>query len=405
MKTHLLILEINLRYSERFQSILLMTSMIGDNNMRIAFDLTPIYDHLTGVERYNINISKEIIKAHPENDYILLFKDEVHKTFLDVVKMPNVEFRIIPECNKLFFIQWRLYREVQKIDADYYIFLSFTSPILFSKQKIINAIHDLTCWDCPESIPAKMKFYYHYTYKVAAHKSWKIVTVSKFSQSRICEKYELSKDKVLVIYDGLTDIFCEEPRNNHEIKMKYGLPDKYILSLSTIEPRKNIQLLIRAYKELVEEKAEVPGLVLSGRKGWKLEEIVGDIDENVRKRIQFTGFINDEDLPQIYREAELFIFPSKYEGFGLPVIEAMSQGTVVVSSDAASLPEVAGDAGILFHSGDKESLKKAILNAFDLGKQEKCNRIEKGIRIAHSFSWKREAEKLYQSLTEESMYC
>ena len=142
--------------------------------MRIALDLTPIYDHLTGIERYNINISKELIKAHPENDYILVFKNEVHSMFQDEAKQNNVEAIIIPSCNKLFFIQWKLYREINRINADYYLFLSFTSPVLFKKQKIISAIHDLTCWDCPESIPTKMKYYYRYTYKIAAKRSWKI---------------------------------------------------------------------------------------------------------------------------------------------------------------------------------------------------------------------------------------
>ena len=97
----------------------------------------------------------------------------------------------------------------------------------------------------------------------------------------------------------------------------------------------------------------------------------------------------------------MFVFPSKYEGFGLPVIEAMSQGTLVVCSDAASLPEVAGDAGVLFHSEDKESLKSAIIKALKCDEQEKQNPVENGIRIAHSFSWEREAEKLYQILKKD----
>ena len=253
--------------------------------MKFVFDLTPIYDHLTGIERYNINITKEMIKAHPENKYVLLFKNEVHSSFKDEVEQSNVKYVIIPECNKLFFIQWRLFRTLKRIRADYYFFLSFTSPVLFRGKRIINAIHDLTCWDCPESIPTKMKYYYRFTYKIAVKRSWKIVTVSKFSQRRICERYGLSKDKVPVIYDGLTDIFCEEPHNNPRLKEKYNLPNKYILSLSTIEPRKNIQLLIRVYKELVEEGTKLPELVLAGREGWKLEDIVGEINESIKKHI------------------------------------------------------------------------------------------------------------------------
>ena len=370
--------------------------------MKIVFDLTPIYDHLTGVERYNINITKDIIKAHPENDYILLFKNEIHSSFRDEVKLGNVENVVIPECNKFLFIQWRLYRTLQKINADYYIFLSFTSPVLFKKKKIINAIHDLTCWDCPESIPLKMKYYYRYTYWVAAKRSWKIVTVSKFSQQRICDKYNLNEENVPVIYDGLTDIFRAEPHNNPRLKEKYNLPNNYILSLSTIEPRKNIQLLIRTYNKLLVQKPDLPDLVLAGREGWKLDNIVKD-DEKIREKIHFTGFIDDEDLAQIYREAELFVFPSIYEGFGLPVIEAMSQRTLVVCSDAASLPEIAGDAGIMFISNSETSLMNALNKALNLLPDEREKLIKTGVAIACGFSWQKEAEYLMKIMNNNGL--
>lgn len=363
--------------------------------MRIVFDLTPIYDHLTGVERYNINITREIILHHPENQYILLFKNEVHKEFEPIVKQQNVESILIPACNKLLFIQWSLFKTLRKIKADYYVFLSFTSPVLFKQGRIINAIHDLTCWDCPETIPTKMKFYYRYTYGVAAKNSWKLITVSRFSQKRICKKYRLEMDRVPVIYDGLTNIFSKEYVYNPDLKKKYNLPNEFILSLSTLEPRKNLQLLIRAYRDLIKEKKDLPDLVLAGRQGWKLEEIVGEVSDSLKERIHFTGFVADEDLPQLYADAEVFVFPSKYEGFGLPIIEAMSQNTIVITSDAASLPEVAGEAGIVFRSDDLQALKDALRSLTRMSDTEKIKRKEQGIRISHSYSWEKEAEKLY----------
>ena len=249
--------------------------------MIIAIDLTPIFDHLSGIERYNINISKEIISHHPENNYILVFKNEPHVEFKRIIEQKNVAYIIIPATNKLLFIQWRLYRVMKKIKADYYLFLSFTSPVLLKKQRIINAIHDLTCWDCPESLPVKMKWYYRFTYLIATKKSWKIVTVSKFSQKRICKKYKIPKRKVPVVYDGLTEMFRTQSPLSHNISEKYGLPKDYIFSLSTIEPRKNIQLLLKAYEELLERNNTLPDLVLGGRQGWKLEEVFGRIPKTV----------------------------------------------------------------------------------------------------------------------------
>ena len=366
--------------------------------MKIVFDLTPIYDHLSGIERYNINITKSIINAHPENNYVLLFKNEIHNLFLTETDLNYVESIVIPGCNKLLFIQWKLYNELKKIQADYFFFLSFTSPVLFKDKGIVNAIHDLTCWDCPESIPTKMKYYYRVAYHFAIKRSFRIITVSKYSQKRICEKYNLAQEKVSVVYDGLTSIFGKDINYNSNDQAKYGLPDKYILSLSTIEPRKNLQLLIRAYKELVNRLDNVPDLVLAGRSGWKTEKILGEICESVRSRIRFTGFIEDEDLPNIYQKADIFVFPSKYEGFGLPVIEAMSQGTLVVCSNAASLPEVAEDAGILFDSDDCDSLVKALINAIHISDKEKKERIEKGKKISGKYVREDEAEKAYRLL-------
>lgn len=369
--------------------------------MKTLFDLTPLYDHLTGIERYNMNITREVIRNHPEDDYVLLFKEKVHEAFKDTVTLPNVSFEVLPACGKLRFIQIKLLNVLKKTDADCYVFLSFTSPVLFGKGIIINAIHDLTCWDCPESLPLKMKYYYRAVYRAAVRKSRKIVTVSEFSQRRICEKYALDAEKVPVVYDGLSDIFYEVCSETRSIREKYGLPERYLLSLSTLEPRKNLGLLIEAYTEMTSRGAEFPDLVLAGREGWKTDEMFRKTDAATRKRIHFTGFVDDNDLPALYRGAEAFIFPSMYEGFGLPVIEAMSQGTLTVSSDAASLPEIAGDAGILFESGNMESLERALEKLYSLTDEEKKQLIAIGIEKSHSYSWTEEAEKLHEIMLRE----
>ena len=367
--------------------------------MKIAIDLTPIFDHLSGVERYSINISKEIINMYPCNDYILIFKNEIHESFRNISKLNNVECVIVPQCNKLLFIQWRLLKVLRNIEADYYLFLSFTSPIFFRNNRIINAIHDLTCWDCPETLPLKMIYYYRVAFSFAIKNSWRIVTVSEFSKNRICNKYNLPVEKVLVIYDGLSDIFRDK-KNNPGIKRKYQLPDRYILSLSTIEPRKNLQLLIRSYSEMILENDAIPDLVLAGRKGWNTYSIFNEI-ENCKERIHYTGFVEDEDLPQLYKEAELFIFPSKYEGFGLPIIEAMSQGTVVIAANASSVPEVSKNVAILFATNNRIQLKAAILEGLKLDGVEKKKRISDGIIISHKYCWNESANELYTVLNED----
>ena len=367
--------------------------------MKICIDLTPIYDHLTGIERYNINIAKTMIKNHCDDYYILIFKNEVHYEFKDIIELKNVEYKIIQGHNKLIFIQFRLNHTLYSIDADFYLFLSFTSPIFFRKNHIINAIHDLTCWDCPETINRKMVFYYRLTYRIAIKRSWKVITVSKFSQKQICKRYKVPKNFVPVIYDGLSDVFVD-PKVNKDILEKYNIPKNYILSLSTLEPRKNLQLLIQAYEELIKEGNDLPELVLAGRKGWKIDEIFKSISYKAKNKIHFTGFVEDSDLSSLYKFAKFFVFPSKYEGFGLPVIEAMSQGTLVLSSDAASLPEILNNKGLLFKSEDIIDLKSKLIKANDGNLS--INR-EDLIQYAKSFDWNVESDKLWNLMVKKNV--
>lgn len=363
--------------------------------MKILFDLSAIYDHLTGIERYAINISQNIILSHPEDEYILIFKNEVHNCFSEIAMQKNVEVRILRACHKLAYYQWRLMRELYRCQADRYVFLSFVSPWLFRSKNIINTIHDISAWDCPSSNRKLMVWYGKIGIVDAIKKSKAIVTVSEFSKSRIVDRLGADREKVYVAYNGVSAQFLNEQSSiqNEAIREKYNLPQKYILCLSTLEPRKNMRLLIDAYIKLVEEKAIDCDLVLAGRKGWKLEDAVGSVTD---RRIHLTGFVDDSDLPAVYRLADMFVFPSVYEGFGIPIIEAMSQGTVVISSDSSSLPEVIGDAGILFKNNSMSELKKAICTVASMEEEEKRELIQKGYERMSMFSWENEAEKYYK---------
>ena len=149
---------------------------------------------------------------------------------------------------------------------------------------------------------------------------------------------------------------------------------------------------------LLEEKARIPKLVLAGRKGWKIEKLLNGIDEKVVSNIVFTGFIEDEDLGMVYTCAKGFIFPSIYEGFGIPPLEAMACNTVVVSSDATSLPEVLGEAAIYFSSDDKEDLKRKICLLCLLNDDERNKYINLGKKQVKYFNWQHEAESLLSML-------
>ena len=368
--------------------------------MTILFDLTALYDHLTGIERYAMNIAKRIVINHPENEYILLFKNEVHNSFQDCYGQDNVKTHILPSCHKLVFYQWRLMHFLKQHKADKYVFLSFVSPWLFRSKGIINTIHDISAWDCPGTRKWYMVGYGKLGIKNALSHSESIVAVSEFTKSRLVKRLNADPSRISVIYNGVADQFLNhvdiDENRQKQIKEKYNLPDDFYLCLSTLEPRKNMKLLIEAFFNLKKEGKIKSELVLAGRKGWKLDDVLGYDSDFVNSSIHVTGFIDDEDLPFIYSLATAFVFPSLYEGFGIPIIEAMACNTIVVSSDSSSLPEVVGDAGILFKNNDVRELEKVICEIKDMSEADRQTYIRKGQERIKRFSWDKEAEKYYR---------
>lgn len=369
--------------------------------MKVLIDLTSLADNFSGIERFSLSITKELISDQSRSDieYILVFKNEVHKEF--VTDQNNVKKIIITGKNKLIFNQLQLPLKLAPIKADYYFFPAFPAPFFFFSRNAISAIHDVGCWDCPSKNKRYMTFYFKLMYRKAALGNKKVVTVSQFSKERISKILKKNSSEIAVIYDGLSDCFanfCYNIEQDMKAKEIYRLPEKYILCLSTLEPRKNMRLLIEAFSELTKEKKIDTNLVLAGRKGWLMDDLLSNLDKKTVDRIHFTGFVDDDLLPYVYRNAQIFVFPSVYEGFGVPPIEAMSMGIPVISSDAASLPEVLGNAAYYFENQNLEDLKKQIVVVMNLP-EKKMNMTKKaGVKQAQLFNWKTEALKLRDTL-------
>ena len=246
-----------------------------------------------------------------------------------------------------------------------------------------------------------MTLYFKLMYRKAALGHKKVVTVSQFSKNRISKILKKESDEIAVIYDGLSDCFANfyyDRGQDMKAKETYGLPERYILCLSTLEPRKNMRLLVDAFSELIKEKKIDTNLVLAGRKGWLMDDLLSNLDKEIVDRIHFTGFVEDDLLPYVYRNAQVFVFPSVYEGFGVPPIEAMSMGIPVISSDAASLPEVLGEAAYYFENRKLKDLKKQIVAVMNLPKDKIDMTKKAGVEQAQLFNWKTEALKLRDTL-------
>lgn len=327
--------------------------------MKIAIDLTSLSYHLTGIERYAMCVTDKMIDIDTVNEYILIFRNEITPLYTDRIDGERVKALVLHGDNKLLFLQVVLTKALRKIKADKYIFFAFPGPLLFKKPGIINTIHDMGAWDSADEMKTLSKYYFRMSYRHAARVSEKIITVSNFSKKRIHKILGVGDEKIEVINSAVYDEFLNRYiAPIEEIRKEYKLPEKYIMTLSTLEPRKNMIILLEAYNDIADQVDYE--LVLVGRKGWKMDDVLAKYE--TKGRIHITGFVKDEHLSAIYKNALCFVFPSLYEGFGLPPIEALALGTPVISSDAASLPEVLMEQAVYFKNNSKEDLESCLRN-------------------------------------------
>lgn len=277
-----------------------------------------------------------------------------------------------------------------------------TFPSLYNRRSMV-IVHDLSFvhysqYAHPKDLPFKLK----YTPKSVARAAM-VVTISENSKREIIEHYKVPARKIAIIHPGVdADFFKPASQNKIQVvKSKYNLPKKYILYAGTIEPRKNIDGLLKAYDALPKKLRDNYGLVLAGGKGWKDDGIVERITALQAKglKIVLTGYLPDDDLPSIHTGASLFVFPSYYEGFGMPPLEAMACGTPVVSADNSSLPEAVGKAGLLVQATNPNSLSSAIERGLtDEALRKKL--IAAGHAQVKKFSWGNSAQELKAALDQ-----
>ncbi len=274
---------------------------------------------------------------------------------------------------------------------------------LFGKYKKILTVHDLT----PILFPFTHTFYDSYlwksSFKFIKNKADKIIAVSYATKNDLIKYGKIKKEKIKVIYNGYDNtVFKPMNFSLEEIKKfreKYHLPENFILYVGTLEKRKNIENLIRALNVLKKKKKKY-SLVILGKKGWKYENIFNLIKKyNLHEQIIFMGYVPQHDLPIFYNLAKVFVYPSLYEGFGLPPLEAMACGCPVITSNVSSIPEIVGDAGILIDPYNYIELAKRIEEVMENASLRK-ELIQKGLKRAKRFSWEKCAKETYEVYEE-----
>lgn len=300
---------------------------------------------------------------------------------------------------KIYSIKEQLLFPLKIPRSDFFWSPHFNTPILPIKaNKRITTIHDVNHLTKMNKMSYLKKLYSKILYVNAVKKSKKIITVSNFSKNEIIKYTNAKSNKITVIYCGVNKGFNIFSTKN------IGLPEKYILFVGNVKPHKNLKTLLEAYGNLDNELQNKYKLVIMGKKSGFItpDSSVFEFIEkqSLSKFVFFTDYIDDELVSVIYKNAQILVFPSLYEGFGLPLIEAMTVGTAVLSSNAASLPEIGGEAVLYFNPKNSVELKTKIeLLLLRPALQEEY--IDKGFKRVKDFSWKNSAEK-HISLIKEA---
>lgn len=358
----------------------------------------------TGIHWYAYYIMKNLIKR--ENFFYLInaFTRESIQKNQDFLEFENDGYKLQLQ-KKISSFWYKLISQFVPIPYSNFfsnkveitLFFSYLIPPGVKGKKIVF-IYDMGYKAYPNTLDMKTKLRLKTQLKVSVKRADKIITVSNFSKHEIIKYLNVEPSKIEVVPAGV-DLNIYHPDHDIEtwemIKKKYNLPDEYILYLGTLEPRKNIANIIEAYKQVLHDD-RIPCLVLAGKKGWLYDEIFRKIKElGIQDKVIFTGYLEKEEAPVLLSRAKLFLFPSLYEGFGMPVIEAMACGTPVITSNTTSLREIAEDAAILVDPSSVEEIKNAIKYAL---KQDMSNLIEKGFKRAQQYTWENASLKLEEVL-------
>jgi glycosyltransferase involved in cell wall biosynthesis len=375
--------------------------------MRICVNASPAVHHIAGLGRYTQELMAALLDVDSENEYVAFYNrpsEALVEPPLD--RLPHLTTNLDTKPWRMSALvahftrisQDRMFRGIDLFHATDHLL-----PRLV-RAKSVFTLHDLVFRFYPHTHKPLNRWFLTLMMPRFLRAADAVIAVSESSKKDAVRIYGIDEAKITVIYEGVSPHFRgASPEAISAVRHKYGLPDEFILSLGTIEPRKNLTALLEAYHHLRNDGSSL-GLVIVGKKGWLYSGFFNRMRElGLENNIVFPGFVPDEDLPALYSAAALFVFPSLYEGFGLPVLEALACGAPVIASNASSLPEVAGEAALLVDPSSVEALVRAAREALSNGRLREHLQ-ERGPKQAAKFNWQRAAREtlaVYTSLARE----
>lgn len=364
------------------------------SSSKILIDSVSLLSSLTGIGRYTSEISKYLEK---ELELTYFYGYYSHKRIEpsrdNGMKSLKAFFSSVPLLKKTARKALTIASKFFNSKFDLYWVPHFIPLDGVKSSKIVSTIHDLSFYLHPQWHPQeRVEYFNKYFFKAIEKVDW-IITVSEFSKNEIVKYLNYDENKITVIHNGVNQKLYKvyDASILNVTKIKFNLSDTFLLFVGSIEPRKNLLNLLKAYHLLEDEIKDTYPLILVGFKGWENKEIMQEIEKE-KKHIRYLGYLSDEELAHVYNLATLFIYPSLYEGFGIPPLEAMASATAVISSDTSSLPEVCGDAAMYINPNKCEEITQSIqLLLSNKNKREEL--IEKGLQRVKEFTWEKSAKK------------
>jgi glycosyltransferase involved in cell wall biosynthesis len=359
--------------------------------MRIGIDARLVFYNRAGIGEYIVQLVEALSKLDPTDDRFIVLQSRKDK--LPIINSNGFERRSLwtPSHNR--FEQMTLSFEVSQLGLDLLHSPDFIPPFRRNCKSIIT-VHDLAFLLYPHFLTKESARYYGQIDQ-AWRKTNHIIAVSEATKQDSIKMLGVPEKKITVIHEAANPIYrvVDKEKACQIAKEKYKLDQDFILFVSTIEPRKNLPGLLRAYRRLRDDYKRKEILVLAGLNGWLWEEVYETVEAlNLEKCVAFLGRVPSEDLVYLYNATRLFVHPSFYEGFGLTPLEAMTCGAPVIVSNTAALPEVVGDAGMMINPHDIDGLTVAMWRM--LTEEElRQTHIEKGLKRAQKFSWEKAAEQ------------
>lgn len=344
--------------------------------MKIAYDAKRFFHNTSGLGNYSRDLVRILSQYYSENEYFLLSKNK-NERGADILQRENVHYS--PLSKGFLARQMKMGKDAQNLGADIFHGLSGELPLRWKEGKIkkIVTIHDLIFERFPQFYSFFDRKIHFWKFKKAAETADLVIAISEQTKQDIIRFLNIPEEKIRVVYQGCHQAFKEQPSEEFlaQIREKYHLPERFILNVGTIEERKNLLSVAKALKN-----TDIP-LVVVGRKTPYFKKI----EQEKGVKIQVLEGVSMTELAAIYRLADIFIYPSLFEGFGIPVIEALFSETVVITSNLSCLPEAGGEHSVYVNPLDINDIKAKIIFLWNNEAERKC-RAEKGLEFVQKFN-------------------